>query len=254
MDIKNILNELKKNYWSDLKECISDLKTKGRRKKQIPNILTASRIISPLFIIPCALTGNLVATVILTCSFAITDCFDGLLARKLNATSDFGKELDPIADKVFASSILIPLIKYNPTILISTLLELTIAAINSTSKIKGNNPKTNLIGKIKTWALSLLIIANYYTLFVSLNQTILTSLLAITTILQLGSAAKYLNEDIEKDKIKKETNTQNIQTKEVKKKNKISAKQKMISILKTEKNCLENKNKEINNYKKTLHK
>lgn len=33
-------------------------------------------------------------------SSCLTDLLDGMIARKLNATSDFGAFLDPVADKV----------------------------------------------------------------------------------------------------------------------------------------------------------
>lgn len=36
------------------------------------------------------------------CFIAVTDMFDGYLARKLHATSTFGVVLDPFADKIFA--------------------------------------------------------------------------------------------------------------------------------------------------------
>lgn len=41
---------------------------------------------------------------------SITDYFDGYYARKLNAVSNFGKFMDPIADKILVSSILVALI------------------------------------------------------------------------------------------------------------------------------------------------
>lgn len=252
MNIRIIFNELKKNYLSNLKKCIIDLKTKGRRIKQLPNILTFSRIIAPIFIIPCFLTGNLTASVIFTCSFAITDFFDGMLARKLDAKSNFGKELDPIADKFFAGGILLPLIKYNPYIIINLLLELSIASINFSSKVKGNNPKTNMIGKIKTWSLSLYMIANYCSLFTQLNNSILTSTFVATTILQIGSAAKYLNDDIKKDKQKKTTNI-DIKPQIDEKTQKTNERKKTIDFLKLSKNILENSSKELES-KKTLHK
>lgn len=252
----NNINKLKQYYINNIKQCISDLKTKGKRIKQLPNILTASRIVAPLFIVPCALTGNLMAAVVFTISFALTDFFDGILARKLNATSDFGKELDPIADKFFVGGILIPLIKYNPTIILNLLLELSIAAINSSSKIKGNNPKTNLIGKIKTWSLSSYMVANYYTLFLPLNKYIFISLFAATTLLQVGSASKYLIDDIKKDKQKKIINTDLISQDEEKleSSNKTSRRKKTIEVLKSSRNILANTSKEVYNQKKSLHK
>jgi CDP-diacylglycerol--glycerol-3-phosphate 3-phosphatidyltransferase len=45
---------------------------------------------------------------------ALTDFFDGYLARKLNAVSAFGTFLDPISDKVFVALILLALVDTGP--------------------------------------------------------------------------------------------------------------------------------------------
>ncbi|MGH8560900.1 MAG: CDP-alcohol phosphatidyltransferase family protein, partial [Nevskiales bacterium] len=41
---------------------------------------------------------------------AITDWFDGYLARKLNQTSPFGAFLDPVADKLMVATALVMLV------------------------------------------------------------------------------------------------------------------------------------------------
>jgi CDP-diacylglycerol--glycerol-3-phosphate 3-phosphatidyltransferase len=53
-----------------------------------------------------------VATLIFAVA-AITDWLDGFLARKLNATTMMGKLMDPIADKVLVSAVLLYLIPLN---------------------------------------------------------------------------------------------------------------------------------------------
>ena len=95
--------EFFKKYKEDALNCLRDLKDPKKRIKQIPNLLTASRAIGPFFIVPTALMGNLPAAALLTVLFAATDGLDGFFARKLDATSDFGRELDPIVDKFFAA-------------------------------------------------------------------------------------------------------------------------------------------------------
>ena len=71
--------------------------------KQIPNILTIFRIaIIPIlilsFYIP-SLAANFVAASLFLLA-GITDFFDGYFARSMKAESNFGKCLDPIADKL----------------------------------------------------------------------------------------------------------------------------------------------------------
>lgn len=73
-------------------------------KKHIPNSLTIFRILLvPVFFWLAILihTENSLrwATVVFIIA-AITDYFDGMLARKFNAITDFGKVMDPLADKL----------------------------------------------------------------------------------------------------------------------------------------------------------
>ncbi|HEY5338775.1 MAG TPA: CDP-diacylglycerol--glycerol-3-phosphate 3-phosphatidyltransferase [Rhizomicrobium sp.] len=73
---------------------------------RLPNIITISRILLvPVFVIAFALPGDtarLIAFVIF-CIAGLSDALDGLAARRLNAGSDFGRMLDPIADKVLVA-------------------------------------------------------------------------------------------------------------------------------------------------------
>lgn len=71
--------------------------------KLIPNILTSIRIILAL-IAPVYLFYNQKIALILLIIASITDFFDGFLARKLNAASNLGRILDPVADKTLIIS------------------------------------------------------------------------------------------------------------------------------------------------------
>lgn len=76
----------------------------------LPNILTLSRIVAIPVIIFLFLTGNPVAqwfAFALYVIAAITDFFDGALARRMNAVSPLGRMLDPIADKLLVGALLI---------------------------------------------------------------------------------------------------------------------------------------------------
>ncbi len=83
--------------------------------KNLPNILTVFRIlIIPLLIASFYLDSVLyhwvAALLFLTAS--ITDYFDGYLARALQAQSNFGKFLDPIADKLLVVSAILMLVHF----------------------------------------------------------------------------------------------------------------------------------------------
>ncbi|HRH75485.1 MAG TPA: CDP-alcohol phosphatidyltransferase family protein, partial [Zoogloea sp.] len=84
----------------------------------IPNSLTWARIaLIPFFVgiyyLPdsaiSAEDKNLVATVTFIAA-AVTDWFDGYLARTLGQTSAFGAFLDPVADKLMVAAALIVLV------------------------------------------------------------------------------------------------------------------------------------------------
>ena len=70
----------------------------------LPNILSASRIIASPFFILFMIQDEAYfrwLSLFLVSVISLTDFFDGYYARKFNATTEFGKYLDPIADKVF---------------------------------------------------------------------------------------------------------------------------------------------------------
>ncbi|HPF83660.1 MAG TPA: CDP-alcohol phosphatidyltransferase family protein [Bacilli bacterium] len=154
------------------KKCLKEFMNKKTRIKQIPNILTASRLLSPFFIIPAALFNNIILLAIFTIIFAITDGLDGYFARKLNASSEFGRRIDPITDKVFAFSLLIPLMFYYKLIIIVFILEIIIALINTYSQFNNNLPKTSFNGKIKTTILYVSIAICYCSIEIPINYTI----------------------------------------------------------------------------------
>ena len=79
----------------------------------LPNALTIMRIVLvPVFAVAFVLPGD-VARFVAFLVFAlagISDWLDGFAARKLNAGSDFGRMLDPIADKVLVAVALMMLV------------------------------------------------------------------------------------------------------------------------------------------------
>ena len=66
----------------------------------IPNILSFLRIllITPFMIL--FLNGNYIWASLMIIISGLTDCVDGFIARKFNQVSEFGKVLDPVADKL----------------------------------------------------------------------------------------------------------------------------------------------------------
>jgi len=80
--------------------------------KQLPNILTISRVLLiPVIVLLFFVSGK---AAIFTCGVlfivaAVTDYFDGYLARSYKSFSSFGRFLDPIADKLLVAAVLLML-------------------------------------------------------------------------------------------------------------------------------------------------
>jgi cardiolipin synthase len=87
----------------------------ARRAYNIPNMLTYGRILAvPLIVVCFFVEGKLQSSDVarwtafaLFAAASITDYLDGYLARIWNQTSNIGRMLDPIADKLLISSILL---------------------------------------------------------------------------------------------------------------------------------------------------
>ena len=104
----------------------------------LPNALTIMRIVLvPVFVIAFVIPGDaarLVAFAVFVIA-AVSDWLDGFAARKLKAGSDFGRMLDPIADKVLVAVALMMLVaegtftRYNATTGMLSLLRLFPALI-----------------------------------------------------------------------------------------------------------------------------
>lgn len=77
--------------------------------KYVPNILTIARFILIPFIILFALSDDYITVILVLTISAITDILDGNIARKYNFVTDFGRLVDPLADKCTQISVLIVL-------------------------------------------------------------------------------------------------------------------------------------------------
>jgi cardiolipin synthase len=80
---------------------------------ELPNVLTLSRIAAiPLLVVLVAVRlpiTDFIACIVFSAA-AITDYFDGKLARERGQSSDLGRMLDPIADKLLVAAALMMLV------------------------------------------------------------------------------------------------------------------------------------------------
>lgn len=89
---------------------------------------------------------------------AVTDWFDGFLARRWNQTSAFGAFLDPVADKLMVAGALLVLVEFNRVNAVVAFIiigrEITISALREWMAQIGASKSVAVssIGKIKTTA------------------------------------------------------------------------------------------------------
>ena len=127
------------------------------KKMNLPNKLTMLRIL----LVPAVVAAILIqfpfhfaAAGLLFGAAAITDAFDGKIARRDNLVTDFGKFADPLADKILVISVLVCFVKFGlcgaiPLIII-IFREFAVTSVRLVAAAKGKVIAANIWGKVKT--------------------------------------------------------------------------------------------------------
>src|SRR6266542_690723 len=123
----------------------------------IPNALTVSRLVAIPVLMALLLMrfpGHDQVAAALFILFSLTDTFDGQIARRRGLVSDFGKFLDPLADKLFVLSVLIVLVQESLVaawvVVIIFSRELIITILRSVGASQGRVIAAAPLGKTKT--------------------------------------------------------------------------------------------------------
>lgn len=123
----------------------------------LPNKITVARIcLVPIFIVVLFLpfSWSSLAGLIIFIIASITDSLDGHIARSRNMVTNFGKFLDPLADKLLVSSALIALVgmdripSWFATIVIAR--EFMVTGIRLLANGEGRVIAASIWGKVKT--------------------------------------------------------------------------------------------------------
>lgn len=120
----------------------------------LPNKLTILRMIMVPFFIAAFMKEMYLASLIIFAAASLTDFFDGQIARKYNLVTNFGKIMDPLADKILVYSALClfledELIKAWMLIVILA-REFIVAGMRTVAASEGKVLAADMSGKIKT--------------------------------------------------------------------------------------------------------
>ncbi|MDD3846200.1 MAG: CDP-diacylglycerol--glycerol-3-phosphate 3-phosphatidyltransferase [Syntrophorhabdaceae bacterium] len=160
----------------------------------LPNRLCILRILFIPLIILFIEKGLFYVAFVLFILAGITDGLDGFVARRFKLTSKLGLYLDPIADKLLVSSVLITLTYHNLVPLWVTILlvcrEFVINGLRSFYALEGITIYPSFTGKLKT---TLQIVAISFLLFKHpLAQQVGMYVLYAALLFSMYSAIKYI--------------------------------------------------------------
>lgn len=163
----------------------------------LPNKLTFIRLVLAVPFIYFLQESNAEGFVYRMIAFALfvvaslTDFFDGYLARKYNLVTDFGKLMDPLADKILVISALVLFVelRYIPAwmSIIVIAREFLISGIRMLAAAKGEVIPAGKLGKYKTTSQMIVILI----MIVVGNQWYNFYLMLIPIILTLWSGWEY---------------------------------------------------------------
>lgn len=172
-------------------------------KMNVPNTLTIVRVLLiPFFVafMICNITSydNYIALVIFVVA-SLTDTLDGYLARKNNEVTNFGKFMDPLADKLLVCSALICLLSNG---LISTVVVLIIIArefiISGFRLVAADNGiviAASYWGKFKTTFQMIAVILMIFN--IPALKTVTFIMLAAAVVLTIVSLVDYVAKNVE---------------------------------------------------------
>ena len=176
----------------------------------LPNKLTIARIaMTVLMVVFLLLNGPVWAwlAAVLYVAASLTDMADGRIARSRHLVTNFGKFMDPLADKILNYSVMIVLIpeRLIPPVAVVVILfrEFLVSGIRLSAAEQGRVVAANIWGKLKTLVqdLSLVAILVLRALDMGWLETLANGLMWLCAALTVISGAVYLaqNADVLKD-------------------------------------------------------
>ena len=134
----------------------------GVMELNLPNKLTLLRIVLvPVYLLLLGLNLNWAALIVFSVA-ALTDLFDGKIARKYNLITNFGKFMDPIADKMLTHTAFIMLCAMGRLNAVACIIfvarEFVVSGLRLCAVEQGHVIAAGMSGKIKTVLQMILVI------------------------------------------------------------------------------------------------
>lgn len=158
----------------------------------LPNKLTMARILAvPVFIV-VYMTGHNVAATVLFILASLTDMLDGQIARRRGLVTNFGKIMDPLADKILVYSAFICMVELGIMpgwmLVVILLREFLVSGLRTVAAADGTVIAAGKTGKLKTVlqmiAVPLLLLDNWPFEYISVpgDQIFLWASLIMTVV------------------------------------------------------------------------
>ncbi|MBQ4504991.1 MAG: CDP-diacylglycerol--glycerol-3-phosphate 3-phosphatidyltransferase, partial [Firmicutes bacterium] len=120
----------------------------------LPNKLTIIRMIAVPFFIALYMMGMALPAVILFILASLTDMLDGQIARKHNLVTNFGKIMDPLADKILVYSAFCMMVEDGTVpgwmMIVILAREFVVSGMRTVAASEGIVVAAGMSGKIKT--------------------------------------------------------------------------------------------------------
>lgn len=188
---------------------VKTMKNDQNKILTIPNALSVLRLcLIPILIWSFYVKSNYTGTLVVLLISGFTDILDGFIARKFNMVSDFGKMLDPVADKLTQGAMLFCLLTKFPFIgflLILLIIKEIFGGLTGLLIIK----RTGIVygaewhGKFATCAIYAVIVVHL--IWKDMPLYFSNSLIVICAVIMLGSSILYGKRNCEMLKYKENT-------------------------------------------------
>lgn len=190
--------------------------TKNYQEKiiTIPNILSFFRLcLIPVIVWLYTVKQDYLWTLLILLFSAVTDIVDGIIARKCNMISDFGKAFDPVADKLTQMAMLFCLVSRFPYMMIPFVLLVVkevFTGITALITIKRTNTVKGAVWHGKLTTIALYSMMAIHLLWYNIPSTVSLILVGICIGIMLMSFILYMIQNIKaiKNGIFEETATE----------------------------------------------